>query len=87
MARSAVVWFLAGVLALFGVLIAILGFFPSIMMIWNIWQKGNYPDIIYLGSWKFTLTQFFLINGAVLLVGLALLGVAIQIFYRAPRDR
>ncbi|HEX3134303.1 MAG TPA: hypothetical protein VHX44_12065, partial [Planctomycetota bacterium] len=72
---------IGGVLALLGVLLSIVGIVPTIMMAWHMWYEGNAPDILMLGSWKFTLVQFFLFNDALVSVGLALLGVAIQVFF------
>lgn len=57
-----------------------------IRMAWDIWKEGAGPDLIMIGTWDITLTQFFIIAGVVFAVGAALLGGGILFFFRSPHE-
>lgn len=52
----------------------------------DVWGYGFGSNSILIGPWYLTVTQYFLLCCVVFVVGVALLGVGIQYFFRTPRD-
>jgi hypothetical protein len=76
---------IGGIIATVGALISLVALLPTVMMSWRLWE-GNPPDIIQVSGgdgWSFTAWQFLGVCGMVLLVGLALVGIGVQFFFRS----
>ena len=81
---------IGGMFAVLGVLLCIAALLPAIMLMWHTWN-GDAPDIMMAGigeggsTWSLSTGQFLGACGVVLLIGLGLIGISVQFFFRTPQ--